>query len=451
MKYWSQIILMFVVCLVTVACRSFAADDHPDQKLSQQVLKEEFNQITSRLENEVPDMYYLCPRATYDSTKQAVLRSLSDSMSIISFYRHIMPLFTVLRDPHFQCFVDKKMLDKLDEENPGLYFPFTVMIHDGRIFIDENLSTEKNISRGTEILGINGVTAAEILRRIKCGVVYTANQENFFEQWHESIFYRDLLLMLAFRSNFKVQLPNRTIQVKGVSRKDLAKIEPITPDFEYKLLDAPNQIVGYLKIGTLINDKRDSLQSVLERFFKEVNERHIQDIIIDIRGNLGGSTKLVRLVFDHITDQECIFGLDEIYLKNGVRTSLNDTAQPISRHLKRDYFGRTVLLTDVKTFSSAHMMANAFKFYNLGKIVGQVSMEPLFISGEVEKRVLNRSRCYFYFPTTNFSLPGFEATKISYLIPDVEVMPDIRDRLNQRDMALEKARMLLLGKGTADK
>jgi len=78
----------------------------------------------------------------------------------------------------------------------------------------------------------------------------------------------------------------------------------------------------------------------------------------------------------------------------------------------------------------------------MGQTIGEISSEPLFITGEVNNLGLKNSNLQFYFPTSNFILPGFEKRKKTYYTPVVTYTPTLAERLSDQDIFLEKAKNL---------
>jgi len=432
---------ILAICLFLVGCKSHTIENI-DIKIDPAYLNADFKQITSNIEGRVPNPYYLCSKVSYDSVKKNISSSLNSSMTVIEFYQKMAPIFSLLKDGHFQFFIDEKLVDKLERENPDLYFPFTVFIDGNKIFVNKNLTDNTGIKSGDEILSINEVSSRMILNRLRYGVSLKTNEENYFERRHESHFYRSILLDMGFRNSFKVKFKDKTVKVRGISAKKIKMINEPPNDFVYKILNGKTKI-GYLQVNTLLSSKRQKLDSCLTVFFKLLEQEKINKLIIDIRNNLGGSTKLSRDIFDYITQKKYLIDLGDEYLKDSKPTFDNDTTLSVPRQMPDKFYGKTILLTNVISYSSAHMMANTFKYYKMGIVIGQVSVEPLFISGEVEELITVNTKSNVYFPTSDFYLPGYKKDNISYFVPDYQVYPTINDRIKSKDEALNFAVKLL--------
>lgn len=124
--------------IIFIGCKSNTIKSI-DDKISPANLNTDFKEITSNIEHKVPNPYYLCAKSSYDSIKQKIKSTLNKPMTTIEFYRKISPMFALLKDEHFGLYLDKRLVENLERQNPDLYFPFTVFIDKDKIFIDRCL------------------------------------------------------------------------------------------------------------------------------------------------------------------------------------------------------------------------------------------------------------------------------------------------------------------------
>lgn len=436
--------LLFLLVLASVlltGCNSYSQKN--DNKISREGLLADFKQVTARLETQVPDPYYLCSKTVYDSVKQAVASSLDSAMTPIEFYQKMQPLFMLLKDAHFQLLLNRQIIKETESSNSTFYFPMTVFIDSTHIFVNNNVSSDRSIKKGDEIVAINGMPAKEILNKLRCGISYNKQEEQFFEHTYEALFYYKIAFNLNFTNNFTIQFKNKTIKVPGVSTDIIEKTNADTLPFSYKLLE--NRI-GYLKIGTLLITERQKLDSCLAAFFALLKKENIHSLIVDIRNNGGGSTQLAGDVFNYITTNKYKVSLNEVYFKDGKKVVDTDTSFRTPKDVADKFTGKTILLSNIASYSSSHMMANTFQYYKMGSVVGQTSVEPLYISGEVTELITQNTKCRLYLPSSNFALPGYTKDSVTYFVPDYQVDPTIQDKILGKDKALEVAVGLLKGK-----
>lgn len=434
--------LYFVIIALFIFSCNRPSTITADGKIPVDLIKADFRQVTSAIEQQTPSPFYMCGKAAYDSMKIKIYKSLVKPLSPIQFYQKLSPLIALLNDEHFQLFIATSTLKQLETDNPALYFPFSVFIDGNKMYTNKNLSSDTLIRKGTEILTINNIPVKTIIEKVRNGANLAPNHENYFERRLEDHFYRSLLMDVGLRNNFTVTFRDKTVKLKGVSAKVINQSNTEPANFSYQISEGGSKI-GYLRLNTLLSDKKQLLDSTLSIFFKTMEQQKVADLIIDIRNNFGGSTKLARAVFNYITANKYRIDLGEEYFKNGKKVRDYDTSAVVPENVAHKFKGNTILLTNVKTYSSAHMMAVSFKSAGMGKIVGQVSSEPLFISGEVQELVTANTKCHFYYPVSNFYLPGFKKGIVSYFVPDIEIYPSIADRINGNDEAMAAAKRMM--------
>mgnify|MGYP001270396931 CR=1 FL=1 len=429
----AQIILFIAGCLCTVGCLDKTTKSS-NSFLTLQEVREDFYQLTEKIEKEVPNAFYNCDKSDYELVKQKAYNQLTDGMTTQSLYRVLYPLVQYLNDAHFSVHLP----DDIMNDSKISYFPIKVLIHNDRLYALEDLSSEPQIKKGEEILFINTISSKEILERIKGTTYQNKRDQLFFEQRNEAVFHRRLYSLFGFTGNFEIKTTDNIYFKNGINAEKLNALP--TKDYDFKML---NSGIAYLKINRLTLPQ-DSLKNTLKNNFNTLKEQSINKLIIDIRGNLGGNSALAKNIFDYFTDTPYTLAVGVDYFSKGKRIHSDTRSQIHNPQTIRDKFqGQVVLISDVLTYSSAHMMQVGFKYHNLGITVGNESSESLYITGEIKQTVLKNSKIELIAPTVNFELLGYSADKKEYYRPDYEIYPSLEDRLNGNDLLLSKALEIL--------
>jgi len=118
-------------------------------------------------------------------------------------------------------------------------------------------------------------------------------------------------------------------------------------------------------------DLNDEYRKVLADFFKEVNDKSIENIAVDLRGNGGGNSGVANAFLQYINvdmynswDSAVRFG--PVLWKN---------KNVVIKNIKKDnpFTGSLYVLTDVYSYSSAMDFAMLIKDNNLGLVLGEAS------------------------------------------------------------------------------
>lgn len=187
--------------------------------------------------------------------------------------------------------------------------------------------------------------------------------------------------------------------------------------------------VAYVKIPYFEEGSAAQFRAALE----DVRKRNIRKLIIDLRGNAGGSV------------EEAITAADDL-LTSGMITSL-DGRKVETKRWQADrataYDGDVQVLTDVSTASGAEVFAAAIRGNNRGKVVGVTTYGKAI----VQKFIALPSGGGVQMTIGHYTTPDLKAIAEGGVKPDVVVDlsaqaiedPDAKGDKREEDLILEKA------------
>lgn len=402
--------------------------------LSYEDYKKDFLTVINKIENAAPDPFLYDNRNAYESVKQNITDNLHNCHSSLEFYRMLLPLMASLRNLHYSIRLNDEQENRL--ENKHSIFPFSVIVDTGRLLINEDLRNVSSIKyKGKEIKSINGKTVNDIFSALQLGVKYDSIGLHFFESRIEHSFGVDLLHVMNIKDSFDVDIDGSHEKVKGIKKAMFSSND--TSNISTRIINNERGVkVGYLKILSLENRYKDYFGELLSNFFTELKQSNINNLIIDIRDNIGGSTKLARALFEYISSSGYSFG-SSVYFDNGKLITDSSTIT-FPGTVSNKFHGHVVLLKNERTFSSAHMLSAAFQFYKMGKTVGVPGLEKTTMLGEVEETILEKTKLVFRYPTAKFFLPqalGKEHPG-DYLMPDYYIRRSTEEKLRKSDSQL---------------
>lgn len=386
--------------------------------------------LLDKIEKGVPFPFTNCKQEVYDSIKTVIEQRIQDNMPVNELYNLFYPLIQSLQDAHFAIYPDN---------NPDtvLYFPYKVIIQQDKIYVNESLTETPLITSGDEIIAINNIPVGAVIKKIQGVCPGNQAQELFFERRTEKVFHNRLFYLLGMQDSFAITTRKANITVKGVTAAKFERTGIKQLDFEIK------NDIAYLTINHLmltLAEERNKFNARLDEFFEIIAQKNIHKLIIDIRGNMGGSSVLAKDVLDRITDQPYTLSVGTDYIYKGVKKYYkNNELHYPSFAVKHRYRGKVVLLSDVLTYSSAQMMQAGFKYFKMGTVIGNGSSESLHISGEIKKTILKNSKLELITPTVNFRLPGYQEGVHHSFMPDVFVNTAHVPLLKKTDVMLDNA------------
>ncbi len=211
-------------------------------------------------------------------------------------------------------FIQEIVLNQKDK------LPFTFRVIDGRMIITENVADGIELPAGTEVLAINEVSTATLLREtaslVKADGVNDAKRYADLNTFGIGAFemfdaYFPLLYPPAdMQYTLKIQKPDAKEEEVTVRTMDRAERRsrlkqknstyPVTADEQWQLAFWDNN-TAYLQLGTFDGFQLTlDWKQFLKNAFKEIKKRKIENLVIDIRWNEGGQDDILLYLGQNI-------------------------------------------------------------------------------------------------------------------------------------------------------
>lgn len=406
-----------------------------DKKITAQKLNSDLDYLLHTIAAINPDPYHNTSKDRISSLTNQIKGKLKDPMTGIEFFRLISPLISAYNDAHLV--VNNGLYFKEFEQAGGRLFPLSVIIDPNinRIFLKATVGKNQNISKGKELVSINNISCKSILDKLS--QLYPGDSEAYKVAILENGFAICLWKEFGFNGSFRILFKDGSSEtVKGLFVADWLNIRKRKVFFECKCLQDHGQDIAYIKLSSLEYEKKQQFDGFLVKSFENIHQWGCRSLIIDIRSNFGGSTLLAKQLFNYITKNPYSIEWENKSFKNGKLITEGDRKLTTPELEENKFTGKVYLLVNATTFSSAYMMANAFKFYKLGTVIGDIGSEKMLVSGEPIFFTLPNSQINGFCPSSFFLLPN-TLGKDSRLIPDHVVVQSFEDRLQDKDVQLD--------------
>lgn len=458
-------------------------------------LLKDFDVLKSVLMNYHPGLYRFQDSLTvakrFDNFEHQLRQDLSPAEAYLLFSR-----FTAsLKCGHTYCnYYNQSGFTKDSIFNKNNKVPFTFSLFDKRMFIEKNVSDNEMLKHGTEVFEINNIPVARIIDTL---IQYLKGDGNNNFKRLNDLNLSGLGKFEAFDIFFPLLFPpsnnsyllkikehdNQDLQelsVNTISRSDRFSLieekygkQPTTYDdlWNFQIL---NNEVGYLKIGTFVTNKLTiDWNKFLDKAFDEMDDKNIQNLIIDIRGNEGGDDEVNLVLAKKLAKQQIEFPKFKELLRyekvseefrpylntwdksfynrsgqlikheNGFYTWKKDRGNSTIDQNNKAFQGNTYLLVDAANSSATFYLTAGLQQNKIATIVGSetggnrkgTNGGQLFFLWLPNSKIEIDIPLIGYYPMTEQPDKGIS--------PDIEVQLTISDILSNKDKVLEKTLELI--------
>lgn len=304
--------LFFTILIGVVATLSQVVAQENNQTLDADSLISDIDLLGRMLDEVHPGTYRYLTRAQLDESLNRLKEQASRGLTEQQFYIKLSQLVAQVKCGHtylnpwnMKRSVRERMFGKQQ------YLPMGLTIVGDRIYVTENVSGMEGLKRGAEMLSMNGYATQAILDSLRtvtkqdgnndASFAYCFSIENYnvrsheaFDRYFMTFFLNDeITIPMTFRNNgsTKVQTAEVTLMTKKDREEAMASKygEEILSTEQWKLRFI-NDDVAQLHLGTFAtwNWKDFNHKQWLKDAFGQIEEKGVQHLIVDIRGNGGG-------------------------------------------------------------------------------------------------------------------------------------------------------------------
>ena len=419
-------------------------------RFSKLQLESDLDTLYSVIYDVHPDMFAVMPKEKFEKEFERIKSNLKDSMTDFDFFVQVAPLIhdlgdghTVLRPPHF-------LFPPLKTDIFLEAFPFKLSINpkDTSIIVLKDFSgVEPIIPEGSRITKINNYIDKYLVTKI---IQYTSG---------EKFAFRTLVINKYFPILFPVMLPviceksvlvvNYTID--GVSHSKTVETIPAnnikniffpnehSDTFEntsnYKIEINKELNTAIIRFDSFSFD--DYVHTFLDSTFSLIKEKNIKNLIIDLRYNSGGNSRVGDEFFQYISAVPFVqYGKTYVKISNVLKEWKpeeygdkeistifvydDEELTPLRENPLR-FNGNTYLLTSTNTFSSASKFAWTFQYFKMGTVIGEETGGLIVCFGDMISFNLPNTKIHFGVSHKKFYGYGAGDENTHGVIPDVEI------------------------------
>lgn len=326
-------------------------------------------------------------------------------------------------------------------DNGGRFFPLQVRIDKSQnIYVTGVENVNENINIGDKIAAINGVAAAEIvgniLNRMHGDTV--SNRRAFGAQRFAKMYW----LLYGDSHYYQVDIDDnselRRYSIPGSDNNTVRDNSDISDFVQRKIL---KDDIGYIRIDRFYysSEQEEPFFNFMKQSWLEFRDANVQDVIIDVRNNPGGTDHYWQLGIAPFVAQKPFSFLSRFKIRMTERNirlgpfkgELGTIAEgsydeliPIEEHNDLRIPGKAYLLMGPLSYSSSVLFLTAFQDSHQAVIAGESGGARSCTTGRIQTSSFDGSKLELTMPTAIFTRPAGQQLCKKPIKPDILILDE---------------------------
>ena len=418
-------LILLVLCTLTSRVRGkLAAATSDSPLLSASDINADFQHLAEQLSEIHPNLYIHRTPIEETRLRTSIESQLNRPMDAVDFYQLVAEYTTFFQDGHTFPSMDFATRSyRASLENNNTVLPIDVDLDRRGFYIKNIYETDSHPGIGARLLSVNGHSSREIISAFQ---TYYAKPASLFDNAHARLFKEYYWLAFGSSTHWQLRFQHEGREVnettlEGISmdtfqqRKMSQQSEKNVANqamFRFHYLDNTPSI-AVITIDAMGNF--DLFERFLRARFKEIEQRGIKHLVIDIRENGGGSSRLGDELFAYLHSDPYNEGSMQVKISRAVQDWYRSKRQghplfdfvtqqqlgtlarfplppAIPRKTDHPFEGQCYLLIGPKTYSSGHMLAGLIKCHAAGIVIGQETGQATKTPGDAFSFLLPKSQ-----------------------------------------------------------
>ncbi|MFD2941812.1 S41 family peptidase [Flavobacterium notoginsengisoli] len=279
------------------------------EKFSAETVKTTIDELQKELSEKHPGFYRYTTETQFTAYIDSIKKTITDSLTLFGSFQKLKPIVAKINCLHTGISLPKAYLDQLNTR-PNL-FPFQLFFSENKAYVVRNFSDNNHILPGDEILSINGKSIPEITALLFALIPSDGYNQTLkyralnlqFPSWYRNIDLTENFSILVNRNTME-----KTYYISGAKFDDIAKDgflkEPTRPkQLEFKIENNVAFLTIHSFAKTDIKNAKQDFKKFTDQAFEEIKNKNIENLIVDLRDNTGGSDPNAEYFTSYFFDQ----------------------------------------------------------------------------------------------------------------------------------------------------
>ena len=314
-------------------------------------------------------------------------------------------------------------------------FPLQVRWVNKQLFVVNPMNNSDKVKVKDEILSINGIETANLISDIYEHIAAQANIQTYKTQHFNTYFAALIPYALGLPDTFEIVVKENSGSIKLHKAKKMAtelydpSINSCLKDLCSEVLDAKTAVLTISSFNYYEWNNYPVFKYFLDSSMHKINNKKIENLIIDVRYNRGGSQYPSIYLLQHLMDKSFTYYSKAEFEGKTDKIYGEEIIYPLENRFK----GKVYFLIDGNGNSTTGHFMSLVKVHNLGTIIGEeLGSNQFCTAGQTLCRLNNTKLVISVANNTHIST----ATKLpdeTGILPDFFVTQNIDDYLNKVD------------------
>lgn len=440
------------------------ADADTADVIESKLFREDVEQLIRVVDEVHPNPYYYVSREQADEARRTLWSSIENPLTRTEFYSSLGRFTSTFEDGHLA------VVPPADEFREHLdagerVFPFEIEYVSGHVRVAETYDDDGTIEVGDQLVSINGHTADSLFATF----VREQSGEPRYRSVRARHAFRLLLWIYGIHAPYTLDWLDsrdgqpRTAQLDGATRATIAEKREASSgqSAHYRFVVLDDQI-GLIEFRSMQDEKAFAV--FLEETFTRCQAESIIGLIVDLRRNGGGNSRLGDALLAYITGKPYrMAARKEWKVSQSYKDYLRASGTQANRYVESAVGDTLVYEAKVKsapdnplrfekpvcfligaeTYSSAVMLANAVGDFDLATLIGEETGGRPNSFGETLRFTLAHSRLRVDVSSATWIRANGDTADKRGVMPDITVPGGLTGH-GDGDLAVARAREWIL-------
>ncbi len=314
-------------------------------------------------------------------------------------------------------------------------FPLQVRWVNKQLFVVNPMNNSDKVKVKDEILSINGIETANLISDIYDHIAAQANIQTYKTQHFNTYFAALIPYALGLPKTFEIVVKKNSSSIKLHEAQVMAtelydpSINSCSKDLCLEILKGKTAVLTISSFNYYEWNNYPVFKSFLDSSMKVIENKKIENLIIDVRYNRGGSQHPSIYLLQHLMDKPFIY-----YSKSEFEGKIDKIyGEEIFHPLENRFKGKVYFLIDGNGNSTTGHFMSLVKAHNLGTIIGEeLGSNQFCTAGQTLCRLKNTKLVISVANNTHISTATKLPDEIG-ILPDFFVTQSIGDYLAKVD------------------